>query len=261
LIKKGASREEAFNKATAELGDISEIADQLSHEKRKEVFGEMYISTKNYLDKRHIIGYVLAGGLLALGIVVALIAYFASGEIIAGFGSGMVLIVAPICGFVFLGLTQETAANYSMNWKRALIYTAAAALILFGVAVLGMMFFQVMANETYGMDELVPVIGSILPFALPGSVILAYLLLTEKSRHKPWVVEQQAIWAERMKEPFANPHAATRFGLYSGALWVLAMAMFAALGFVIGFQYSWLVFLFAVAAQILILAFMTPKNN
>ena len=97
-------------------------------------------------------------------------------------------------------------------------------------------------------------IGSLIPFALPGSVLLAFLLLTEKSRHKPWVVEQQAAWAERMKEQFADPYAAMRFGLRSGALWIFAAALFIALGFMIGFQYSWLAFLFAIAAQLLILA-------
>ncbi|WP_269849271.1 hypothetical protein [Methanosarcina horonobensis] len=62
-----------------------------------------------------------------------------------------------------------------------------------------------------------------------------------------------------MKDQLADPYAASRFGLFSGALWIFAIALFAGLGFLIGFQYSWLVFLFAVSGQLLIQAFTTPK--
>jgi hypothetical protein len=104
-------------------------------------------------------------------------------------------------------------------------------------------------------------LGALIPFVLPGSVILAFLLLTEKSRHKPWVIEQETAWAERMQQQFADPHAGMRFGLFSGALWIFAVALFAVLGFMIGFRYSWTVFLFAVAAQTFIQAIMTPKGE
>ena len=254
LIKKGMSEQTAFAKATTELGDVSVLADEISFKKKKEVFSEVYLKTKNYMKLWQKIGYTLAGGLMALGIIISLLAYFASGDIVAGLGVLIVFFIVPVCGFVFLGLTQETARNIPMNWKRALIYVAAVGVILFGLVVFAIVFF-----EENGVDRTVASIGSLIPFVLPGSVVLAFLLLTEKDRHKPWVVEQQAIWAERMKEQFADPYAASRFGLFSGALWIFAIALFAGLGFLIGFQYSWLVFLFAVAGQLLIQAFTTPK--
>jgi hypothetical protein len=43
LVKKGMDSETAFAKASAELGDISALADELSLKKRKEVFEEVYI--------------------------------------------------------------------------------------------------------------------------------------------------------------------------------------------------------------------------
>jgi hypothetical protein len=184
------------------------------------------------------------------------LAYFASGDITSGLGALIVFFIGPVCGFVFLGLTQETARNNPMSWKRALFYVAAVGVILFGLFVFAMNFI-----EESGVERTLASIGSLLPFVLPGSVVLAYLLLTEKNRHKPWVVEQQAAWAERMKEQFADPYAATRFGLFSGALWIFAIALFAGLGFLIGFQYSWLVFLFAVAGQLLIQRLTTPKSK
>lgn len=66
MEKKGMGSKEAFQKATEELGDITEVANQISNEKRKEYIENMYMKTKNYLDVPHIIGYLLAGGLLAV---------------------------------------------------------------------------------------------------------------------------------------------------------------------------------------------------
>lgn len=257
LIKKGASKEDAFKKATAELGDISEIADQISNNKRKEIIEDMYMKTRNYMNKRHIIGYIIAGGMLALGILFTLSIYFTGRDLTAAITSLIPFFIAPVCGFVFLGLTQETARNRPMNWKRALVYTLAVGLILFGLIVSASIW---LGYDGQGRNTFAA-IASLIPFVLPGSIVLAFLLLTEKSRHKPWVIEQEAVWAERMKEQFADPYTATKFGLLSGALWIFAIALFAAIGFLIGFQYSWLVFLFAVAAQVFMQALMTPKKK
>ena len=269
LIKKGASHEDAFEKATGELGDISEIADQLSNNKRKEVIGDMYMKTRNYMSKRQIIGYIASGGLLAFCLIVSPLAYLASGEITAGLGSLMVFGVASICGFVFLGLTQETACSYPMNWKRALLYTAAVGVILFGLIVPAITYFdfrdsifgdsgaasfEVIENGRTLDVRVIAALGSLIPFALPGSIILAFLILTEKSRTKPWVAEQQAAWSERMKEQFADPYTATRFGLYSGALWISAVAAFIVATINFGIIYSWLAFVAALVIQMLALA-------
>lgn len=256
LIRKGIPEQDAFTKATTELGDISVLAEEISFKKRKEVFSEMYMKTRNYMSIWQKLGYTVAGGLLALGVILSLLAYFATGDLTSGLGSLMVFFVAPVCGFVFLGLTQETASNNPMNRKRALLYVAAVGIIMFGLVVFAMAFL-----EERGADRMLASIGSLIPFVLPGAVVLAFLLLTEKSRHKPWVIEQEEAWAERMREQFADPYAATRFGLFSGALWIFTAALFAVLGFLIGFQYSWLVFPFALAGQILIQALMTPKNK
>jgi hypothetical protein len=256
LEKKGMDEKSAFEKAAGELGDISLIADEIGKKKRQEALTEMYMKTRSYMDTRRVVGYTAAGGLLALGIILSLLAYFASGEITAGLGSLIPFLIVPVCGFVFLGLTQETARNYPMHWKRALVYAADVGVILLGLVIVAIAFF-VREGAPFAMASL----GALIPFALPGAVVLAFLLLTERSRHKPWVVEQEAAWTERARQQFADPHAEMRFGLFSGALWIFAVALFAALGFLIGFQYSWVVFLFAVAAQTLIQAFMTSKSK
>ncbi len=169
LIKKGMSEQTAFAKATTELGDVSVLADEISFKKKKEVFSEVYLKTKNYMKLWQKIGYTLAGGLMALGIIISLLAYFASGDIVAGLGVLIVFFIVPVCGFVFLGLTQETARNIPMNWKRALIYVAAVGVILFGLVVFAILFF-----EENGVDRTLASIGSLIPFVLPGSVVLAF---------------------------------------------------------------------------------------
>jgi hypothetical protein len=44
--------------------------------------------------------------------------------------------------------------------------------------------------------------------------------------------------------------------MFSGAIWIFAVGLFILLGFLIGFKFSWLVFIFAVAFQLLIQGFM-----
>ena len=46
LVKKGLSEQDAFEKACAELGDISVLADELSLKKRREVFEEVYMDIR-----------------------------------------------------------------------------------------------------------------------------------------------------------------------------------------------------------------------
>ncbi len=253
MEKKGMDSKEAFKKATDELGDITEIANQISNEKRKEYIENMYMKTKNYLDVPHIIGYLLAGGLLAIGIIFTLLAFLRTGDPVAGLGSLIPFFILPVCAFVFLGLTQETARNFPMPWKRALVYVAAVAVILFGVVIFALTFFV----GELGLEE---ALGTLIPFVIPGSLLMAFLVLTEKNRKKPWVIEQEVNWAAQVGDQFSDPHTATKFGLFSGALWIFAIALFITFGFLFSFAYSWLVFVFAVAAQLLVQAFMMSKK-
>ncbi|MDR2785852.1 MAG: hypothetical protein LBB83_08065 [Treponema sp.] len=51
--------------------------------------------------------------------------------------------VISLCAFVFFALTRETRAHYPMTRKRSLLYTAAPALILFGLFVGPLCFLRV----------------------------------------------------------------------------------------------------------------------
>jgi len=60
---------------------------------------------------------------------------------------------------------------------------------------------------------------------------------------------------------FGDPSRETKFGLYTAALWIFAIALSVSMGFYIGFHYSWIVLVFAVAVQLLLQAVLYPKNK
>ncbi|MDR1862669.1 MAG: hypothetical protein LBQ67_01990, partial [Treponema sp.] len=89
--------------------------------------------------------------------------------------------------------------------------------------------------------------------------LLVFLCLTEKNRLKPWAMKN---YAEEIRNgEFLSPAGAARFGLFSGAVWIFAAGLFGLLGFLIGFKFSWIVFVFALAAQLVIQAFMYKEKS
>ncbi|MDR1470502.1 MAG: permease prefix domain 1-containing protein [Spirochaetaceae bacterium] len=260
-MKKGMARSAAFDKAKAELGDVSALAGELSLKLRRDVIAERYLGIKRYLTARRVAAYVLFGVLLLFGVITAAIVYFSPGDA-AGqrwetaqgtgrmpgvFGVLLVFITAAAAGFTFLGGTQETAALYPMKKKRAVLYTVAAGVIAFGLTLFPLTYFSSEAG-------LMEAIATLIPFALPGAGMLAFLVLTEKSRLKPWATERVVAEIRASHELFGDERTGIRFGLYSGAIWIFALGAFVALGFLIGFRYSWLAFVFATAVQLVVQA-------
>jgi glycyl-tRNA synthetase beta subunit len=44
LVKDGMDESDAFEKATSELGDMAEVADEISGKKKQEILGEIYFA-------------------------------------------------------------------------------------------------------------------------------------------------------------------------------------------------------------------------
>ena len=164
---------------------------------------------------------------------------------------------------VFNALTQETRSRFPMKGKRAVCFSASAALLISGAFIgfsllfwnLGlsaMMLRDVIDFKVERLAELsVYFIALILALILPGVALLVYLILTQETRLKPWVrdyVEKQA----------ARFEVSERFGLMCAFIWTLAVALYVVLGFIFGWLISLSVFLFAVAAQMLALYKATP---
>ena len=110
----------------------------------------------------------------------------------------MPFLTAAVIGFTFLGVTQETASMLPVSKKRGAWYAAAAGLISFGLFTMPIVYFSTkLANNIVNdvldfdipvknLEMLVPAIGVIIAFVLPGIGILVFLVLTEKDRLKPW---------------------------------------------------------------------------
>ncbi|MDR3289315.1 MAG: permease prefix domain 1-containing protein [Peptococcaceae bacterium] len=252
LMKKGLTETAAFAKAIEELGNISVLADEISQKKRQEVFEHMYMKVSHYMTPKRVALYVLCGLVLGFGVVAALLSWFYSGDINSPLGTLLVFGTLALAGFLFLGLTQETAANEAMSWKRALWYTAAFAVFLFGLIVFVMTYFYFSAGSD--PRRLPEAVATLIPFILPSLALGAFLLLTEKDRSKPWVVAQRNEFRQRELERFANPVQAERFGLVCGALWIAALAAFILLTITVGIKFSWLAFAAAIVAQLLVQA-------
>lgn len=263
MTNKGVGVDAAIKKALAELGDITEAADEVSRQKRKEVIGQAFAKPAP-LDKLHAFGYPIAGVLLVFGIIVCAIAAFSTNSVMKAIGSLMPFAVIAIGGFVYLGLTQETRTHYPMSRKRGLVYTLASMLLALGGFLCGIVLFvDTTVYELSHTDipslkasliSLNPVatLGTLIPFVLPAAALLAFLVLTEKSRKKPWVIrmeeESQTIYGES-------------YGLLSGALWIAAIGLFVLMGMLIGWHIAWIIFIFAIAMQCLLQYFTAKKHG
>ncbi|MDR2211268.1 MAG: permease prefix domain 1-containing protein [Spirochaetaceae bacterium] len=206
LVKRGLTENEAFAKASGELGDLTALADEMSLKRRQEVYLDTYMGIRRYMKLPRVGAYVFFGALLAFGFITAALAYFSTapetgiipgGEgLVSMFGTLMVFTTAGIGGFVFLGLTQESAAVYPMKKKRALGYTLAAGLITFSLTMVPLTYVAVPRGS-----NMTAAIGLLIPFWLPGAALLAALVLTEKSRLKPWA-QERAMKNQGKKGPF-----------------------------------------------------------
>jgi hypothetical protein len=254
LVRKGLDEKAAFEKAMSELGDVSVIADEISLKKRQEVFENMYMKTRNYMTKKRIALFVLCGAMLGFGVVTSLLSWFYSGDINAPLGVLLIFGAIPVLGFIFLGLTQETAAHEAMSWQRAALYLVASGMFLFGVIVFMMIYF----SNGAGLPE---AIATLIPFVLPSVAFGVFLVLSEKDRSKPWIIALRNEAVRRESERFVNPAQEERFGLLSGALWISAAAAFVLLTMTMGIKFSWLVFVAAVVGEMIMLSAFSAKRK
>jgi hypothetical protein len=215
--------------------------------------------------------YVIFGLLALFGVTAGFIAFFATRwlemdinlRMTSLFGPIMPFSVAAVAGFTFLGVTQETASLNPVNNKRAVWYTVAVTLIAFGFFTMPLAYYG--SNFTAGMfgnvNAIFSIIAMMIPFVLPGVGLLVFLILTEKDRLKPWAKSFQNKTVEMEMAIWQDSQTAGRFGLYSGAIWMFAIGVFLLLGFLIGFKFSWMVFIFAVAFQLLVQGFMYNRKK
>lgn len=183
LQVQGMLEREALDKAAKELGDVTEIADQISTPKRREAIDNMYSASRAKASQIHALGYTVCLGAILFGMIAAAIVISVSGEAFVGVAVLLISVVPAGAALVFLRLTQETPRKMPMSWKRALIYGLAAGVTLFGLFAAALLYFM---HEM----QLAPVFGVLLPSVLPGLCLITFMVLTENGRHKPGMAQQ-----------------------------------------------------------------------
>ncbi|MCL2295501.1 MAG: permease prefix domain 1-containing protein [Methanomassiliicoccaceae archaeon] len=275
LMSKGLSEDEAFDKATAELGDITAIADDLGKKKRNEAIGQMYMNAKVPITKKTALGLTLATGLLLLGAAMFIINYFSDESKIRFYYLGILLISDALGLYVYSGLTQESVYRFAMKNKRALMYGVIVFVGVLGEGLATVLFF-------FDNAELAIALGIEFALVVPAVCALVFLVATGSNRDKPWVKARKVEEYTNLQSgiilgigigrgtdieeslnsemSMVDPVRAARFGVISGGLWVLAAALFVTFGLFYDWGYALLVFLFAAAAQVLMVSTIFRKR-
>jgi len=252
FISKGMSEEDAFEKAAAELGDITAIADTAAKQKRNETIGQIYMQAKVPLTKRTAAGLTAASAFLLLAVGLGLISFFGNTDVKCSYVAAVLLAVS--CGlYTYFGLTQETTAHYAMKSGRAFAY---GVVCLAGVLGAGLAVVSFLIG---GWEMSASLIVKAV-FILPAICGLIFLLATEPKRQKPWLKAMMERETEKQMNSMevhyeiTDPVKAAKFGVASGALWLFAIALFITLGVFIGWHISWIPLLFALPIQVLMVA-------
>jgi hypothetical protein len=137
-----------------------------------------------------------------------------------------------------------------MNSRKAAV---CSAVCLAGVAGSGLA-----STVIFNRMEITSVLVIGLVLMISAICVAVYLFSTEKDRQKPWAKDfiDIKIMSAGWSESEIVDAKAVRFGIASGALWILVIAVIITLIFVFEWQYFWLVFLFAIPVQVLLVSTM-----
>ena len=244
FIDDGYSENEAFNKAISDLGNMSELVEGLKKASERKAYEDMY--KKQPINKKHVIGYILASAILLFGIMVSGITYFDAKDLLSAIGTLMPLLIVSVGIFVYFGLTQETKQNYGMIKKRAMAYSLATMVLLLGIFLASLSFLT--------RIELSRVLGTLMVFVIPSVIVFIYLGLTEKSRSK-------VNWEKQWIEYYSDPKTMMIHGNISGALWIFTFGAIPLVGFKLGWKYAWIPFVAAIGTQLIIEAIFASKKK
>jgi len=257
LVSKGLDEEAAFEKATAELGDITAIADDIGKKRRNEAIGQMYMKAKVHVTKRTAVGLTIASGLLLTAVGISLVTFFSSINGTALYIISAVLIPVASGLYTYFGLTQETTAHYAMDNKRAAAYGIVCFTAFLGTALATVAFFP-------GGLGLAIAAGIKSVFIIPAICALIFLLITEPKRQKPWLkamIERETENSLQFRKEMVDPAKAARFGVISGGVFLLFVALFLTMQFVLKIPYAWIIIPFAFAIQALLTSMLFEKKK
>jgi hypothetical protein len=254
LEADGVAPATAADKAVAELGDIDELLGSVRESADKpQTTAEMYRAHR-VRPRPAFVLRTIALGVVILG--VALVVTFAATNILhwnIGVQTALAVggIALPVGLIVADSLRQETAASYPLPRGRAAWYGASTALGVAGLA-MGLVIADTPA-------KLWPLAVGV-PLLVASGLMFTYLGVTQSNRRKAWVkkLEDRHLAADRFQN---DPAAASRFGLYAGVIWMIAILVFLVMVLTVGSVQALLAIFVGVIATMILLARMQFGPN
>lgn len=244
FLDQGYDEDETFNKAISDLGDMSELIHGLKRASEQKIYENMH--RKQSIDKKHVIGYIVASVILLVGIMLSGVKYLDTEDLLYTVRLILPFLIISSGLFIYFGLTQETAHAYGMKNKRALGYSLATMILILGLALSGLSYL--------GGIRLSKILGTLMISVIPSSIIYIYLGLTEKNRNK-------VDWEKQWIAYYSNPKTMMIYGNLSGALWILVFGAIPLIGFKIGWKYAWIPFVVAISLQLVMEAVFATKKK
>ncbi|MFE5334291.1 permease prefix domain 1-containing protein [Isoptericola sp. NPDC056573] len=265
LQAEGASPDDAARRAFDELGDVraivadaqADVAAQTGGTPRTLLQEAFAVARQQRVrpKPRFVLGVVLASlvlvALVALCVLAALDVLALPGLAVAA----LLLTASSAAGFVVgSSLSQETTTNHPVPSRRAGGYYLATGLAVFGLLLAGFTLLGEFEAWAYVVAA---------GFLVVGGVLFTMLGVTQTNRKKAWVRDVARAHAgghhyDRFEH---DPAAAARFGVYTVAIWLMAFVVFVVLGLTVGWAWSWLTFVVALAVMMLVLARMLFRST
>ncbi|MFD6136268.1 hypothetical protein, partial [Isoptericola sp. NPDC060257] len=202
-----------------------------------------------------VLGIVLASLVFAALVAVCVLAALDVLALPALVVAALLLTASSAAGFVVgSSLSQETTTNHPMPSSRAGGYYLATGLTV--LALLLAVFVLLGAFDPW----MYVVAGAAL---VVGGVLFTMLGVTQTNRKKAWVrdVARAHASGHHFDRFDHDPAAAARFGVYTVVIWLAAFVVFVVLGLTVGWAWSWLTFVVALAVMMLVLARMLFRST
>lgn len=261
----GASPDDAARRAFDELGDVGALVADAQADVVAETGGaprtalqEAFVAARQHRVRpkpRFVLGVVLASlvlvALVALCLLAALDVLALPGVVVAA----LLLTASSAAGFVVgSSLSQETTTNHPVPSRRAGGYYLATGLAVLGLLLAGFTLLGTFEAWGYVVSAGLLVVGG---------VVFTMLGVTQTNRKKAWVrdVARAQASGHHYDRFDHDPAAAARFGVYTVVIWLVAFVVFVVLGVTVGWAWSWLTFVVALAVMMLVLARMLFRST
>lgn len=244
FIDNGHGENEAFNKSVSDLGDTSELVEGLKKASKQRIYEDMH--KKQPIDKKYVIGYIVASVILIIGIMISGIRYLDTKDLFSTVRIILPFFITSVGLFIYLGLTQETTQVYGMKNSRAIGYSLASMILMLGLGLSGLSYLN-------GI-KLSKILGTFMLSVIPSAILYIYLGLTEKNRSK-------VNWQQEWVKYYSDPKSMMIYGNIIGALWIFTFGAIPLVGFKLSWKYAWIPFIVAIGIQLIIDAILTSKKD